>query len=265
MAWALCLLIGICAGFAAGLFGVGGGTVIVPALLLCAPALGIGGQDAAPVAVATSLAIVIPTSLSSARAHARRGAVDWSAFRRLAPGIAAGALAGTWLSAALGGRFLLVVFVAVALLACRQLLAQGAPSPAERPPALPRGAVMMRRGLAIGLVSALAGVGGGLLSVPLLAHHLPLKRAIGTAAALGFPLASAGLAGDWLAGGPARCPAGCVGHVFVPAVLLVSCGAVLMAPLGARLASRLPVQGLRKAFALLLMAVCVELCVRIAR
>jgi uncharacterized protein len=269
MAWTLCLAIGLCSGFLAGLFGIGGGTVIVPALLLCAPALGIAGEDAAPVAIATSLAIVIPTSMSSARAHARRGCVDWCAFRRMAPGIAAGALAGTWMSGPLGGRVLTAAFIGVALMAGWRLLAPAAGrDERDRQPgrvALPCAAALSRRGLAIGLVSALAGVGGGLLSVPLLAHYLPLKRAVGTAAALGLPLAGAALAGDWLSGQPARCTAGCVGHVFLPAVLAVSLAAIAMAPLGASLAARLPVPALRRAFAVMLLLICAGLSVGIFR
>jgi uncharacterized membrane protein YfcA len=269
MAWALCLAIGLCAGFLAGLFGVGGGTVIVPALLLFAPALGLAGQDAAPVAIATSLAIVIPTSVSSARAHALRGAIDWCAFRRMAPGIAAGALAGTWMSGPLGGRAMTAAFIGVALLAARRLVAPAAGADDRDchagSAALPCTAALTRRALAIGVVSALAGVGGGLLSVPLLAHYLPLKRAVGTAAALGLPLATAALAGDWLSGQPASCAAGCIGRVFLPAVVAVSLAAIVMAPLGARLAARLPVPALRRAFAAMLLLVCTGLTVGVFR
>jgi uncharacterized membrane protein YfcA len=265
MAWTLCLVIGACSGFVAGLLGVGGGTVVVPALLLCARVFGIDADDAAPVAVATSLAILVPTSMSSARAHARRGSIDWGVFQCLAPGIACGALAGTWLSASLGGRALMATFVAVALLACRQLLMQKAIGGSEggcsegEGIALPGAGALSRRGVAIGLVSALARFGGGLLSVPMLAHYLPMRRAIGTTAALGLPLAGAGLAGYWLAGHPARCAAGCVGDVFVPAVLAVSLSAIVAAPLGASLASRLPVCALKRAFAVLLVLVCADL------
>jgi uncharacterized protein len=266
MAWTLCLCIGLCSGFVAGLFGIGGGTVTVPALMLGARLLGIGAVDAAPVAMATSLAIVIPTSISSARAHAARGSIDWHLFRHFAPGIAIGALAGTLAACALGGRWPLAVFIGFALLAARRLAA-GPPraSQADRTCALPGIATLCRQGLAIGLLSSLAGVGGGLLSVPLLAHYLPLTRAIGTAAVLGLPLAIAGLCGYLLAGHPAQCAAGCVGYVFVPAVLAVSLAAIATAPLGASLAHRLPVTALKRAFAVLLLLVSAELCVELVR
>jgi uncharacterized membrane protein YfcA len=266
VAWALCLCIGLCSGFLAGLLGVGGGTVIVPALILAARPLGIGGDDAPAVAMATSLAIVIPTSISSARAHAQRRSIDWAAFRRLAPGMAAGALAGTLAACAFGGRWPLAVFIGFALLAARQLLAPApADAVADGHPAPCGLARLARYSVAIGLLSSLAGVGGGLLSVPLLSHQLPLKRAIGTAAALGLPLAASGLAGYLLAGRSVRCAAGCVGTVFMPAVLAVSLAAIAAAPLGANLAHRLPVVWIRRVFAALLLLVCADLCVELLR
>jgi uncharacterized protein len=264
-AWTLCIGIGLCAGFLAGLLGVGGGTIIVPALILGARLLGIDGDDAAPVAMATSLAVVVPTSISSARAHAARGSIDWQAFRRMAPGIAGGALVGTLLASALGGRLLLVAFVGFALLASRQLLTRSSNLDPDRATALPDPHTLRWHSLAIGLLSALAGVGGGLLSVPLLAHYIPLKRAIGTAAALGLPLAAAGLVGYLLAGRPARCVAGCIGYVSVPAMLAISLAAIATAPLGARLAHHWPVQTLKRTFAGLLLIVAADLSAEVLR
>lgn len=266
MAWALCLFIGMCSGLLAGMLGVGGGTVIVPALILAAGPLGIGADDAPTVAMATSLAIVIPTSISSARAHAARGSIDWHAFRRLAPGIAVGAMAGTLVACALGGRWPLAVFIGFALLAARRLLARSPAGPASDRPATTAGlARLARHGVAIGLLSSLAGMGGGLLAVPLLSHHLPLQRAIGTAAALGLPLAAAGLGGYLLAGHPVRCTAGCIGAVFVPGACAVSLAAIAAAPLGANLAHRLPVIWLKRAFATLLMLASVDLAAELVR
>jgi uncharacterized membrane protein YfcA len=284
MSLTLFLAIGALAGVVAGMLGIGGGTVIVPALLMGAGLFGIDPERAPAVAVATSLAVVVPTSLCSARAHARRGAVDWRAFARLAPGIAAGALAGAALSGWLGGPLLVSIFIVVALLACGQMLRQGpasgagsptdhaalmaprgAPNPAARAgPLWRKGAASgLACGLLIGLVSALAGVGGGLLSVPLLAKELPLKRAIGTAAALGLPLASAGLAGYALAARAAPIATGLLGDVLLPAAFALSLAAVLTAPLGARLAHRLPVQQLKRIYAVWLLLVCAELGLRL--
>jgi uncharacterized protein len=267
MVWTLCLGIGLCSGFLAGLLGVGGGTVIVPALILGAHWLGIGADDAPPVAMATALAIVIPTSISSTRAHASRGSIDWTVFRCLAPGIAAGALAGTLAACAFGGRLALGVFIGFALLAARQLLRVPASTANETDPLamLPGVAMLRPHSVAIGLVSALAGVGGGLLSVPLLARYLPMRRAIGTAAALGLPLAVAGLTGYLLAGHPARCAAGCIGYVCLPAALAISPAAIAMAPFGARLAHHLPVRLLKRALAALLLLVSADLSAELCR
>jgi uncharacterized membrane protein YfcA len=266
LVWPLCLAIGLCSGFVAGLLGIGGGTVIVPALILAADGLGIGSDDPAPVAMATALAIVIPTSISSARAHASHGSIDWAAFWTLAPGIAAGALAGTLAVCALGGRLALAAFIIVSLLAAHRLLASAGGDQDSACAALPSNVVRWGpRSVAIGLVSALAGVGGGLLSVPLLARYLPMKRAIGTAAALGLPLAVAGLAGYSVTGRTAQCSAGCFGYVFVPAALLVSLAAIAAAPLGARLAHHVPARCLKRAFAALLLLVCADLAVGLLR
>ena len=271
MVWTLCLCIGLCSGFLAGLLGVGGGIVIVPALILGAQQFGIGADDAAPVAMATSLAIVIPTSISSARAHASHDSIDWVAFRCLAPGIAGGALAGTLAVCALGalgGRLALATFVGFALLAAYRMLApvsaairtDSAPDSALDSAALLLRATRLRpHSVAIGLLSALAGVGGGLLSVPLLARAIPLRRAIGTAAALGLPLAVAGLSGFLLSGHAAKCSAGCLGYVFLPAVLAISLAAVTTAPLGASLSHHLPAALLKRSFAALLLLVSADL------
>jgi len=264
-AWALCLGIGLCSGFLAGLLGVGGGTVIVPALILGARPLGIDTDDAAPMAMATSMAIVIPTSISSARAHAARGCIDWRAFKRLAPGIAAGALAGTLMARALSQRLPLAVFVGFALFAAGRLLIGSSPAVVDPAHPLPGTAALVGRSVAIGLLSALAGVGGGLLSVPLLARYIPVKPAIGTAAALGLPLAAAGLSGYLLAGHPRHCAVGCVGYVFLPGAVSISLAAIVSAPLGARVAHRMLVQALQRAFAALLLLVAADLSVELFR
>ena len=270
MVWTLCLCIGLCSGFLAGLLGVGGGIVIVPALILGSHRLGIGADYATPVAMATALAIVIPTSISSARAHASRDAIDWCAFKCLAPGIAAGALAGTLAACVvgppLGGRLALAAFIGFALLAASRLLTPVSAIAEADTPVARLGVTRLRaHSVAIGLLSALAGVGGGLLSVPLLARYLPIRCAIGTAAALGLPRAAAGLTGYALAGRPAQCAAGCLGTVFVPGVLAISLAAITTAPLGASLAHHLPAPLLKRSFAALLLLVCADLSTELFR
>jgi uncharacterized membrane protein YfcA len=262
MDWLFCVGLGLASGFLGGLLGIGGGTVIVPALLFCLPRLGMHGADVVQVAVATSMAVIIPTSVSSARAHALRGAVDWTALTRLAPGVAAGALGGTFLAVAIGGKALLAVFIAFALFALWRMV--GAPAAAEHDlPCLPGATRLAVQGAGIGLLSSLVGVGGGLLSVPLLAGHIPLKRAIGTGAALALPLAATGMAGYVLAGHSAGCGAACLGYIYLPAALATSLASIATAPLGARLAHRWPVLALKRAFALMLAVVIADLAAKL--
>jgi len=258
MEWFFCVAIGLTSGFLGGLLGIGGGTVIVPALLFCLPRLGIQGADLTQVAIATSMAVIIPTSISSARAHALRGAVDWTALTRLAPGVAAGALGGTFLAAAIGGKALLAAFIAFALFALWRMMRTPAASRHDLP-CLPGATQLAVKGAGIGLLSSLVGVGGGLLSVPLLAGHIPLKRAIGTGSALALPLAATGMAGYMLAGHAAACGPECLGYIYMPAALATSLASIATAPLGARLAHHWPVAALKRTFALMLAAVIADL------
>jgi uncharacterized membrane protein YfcA len=265
MEWILCGCIGLVSGFLGGLLGIGGGTVIVPALLFCLPRLGIQGPDLTQVAVASSMAIVLTTSISSARAHALRSAVDWRALARLAPGVLAGSLAGTYLAAFVSGDALLAIFLAFALVAtARMLVAPSSSSAPESALPLPGAALLSVTGAGIGLLCALVGVGGGLLSVPLLAGYIPVRRAIGTAAALGLPLAATSAAG-YMAGRSQACGSACLGYVYLPAVLAISLAAVAAAPLGAMLAHRWPVLWLKRIFALLLAIVIATLALKLVQ
>jgi uncharacterized membrane protein YfcA len=264
MEWLLCLGIGLCSGFLGGLLGIGGGTVIVPALLIALPRLGILGADTTQIAVATSMAVIIPTSIASARAHALRGAVDWAALARLAPGVAVGSLVGTFFAAAISGKAMLTTFIAFALFAIWRTVSAPATAHAQDDlPCLPGATQLSLKGAGIGILSSLVGVGGGLLSVPLLAGHIPLKRAIGTGAALGLPLAAAGITGYVLAGHSEACGSACLGYIYLPAALATSLASVVTAPLGARLAHHWPVPMLKRAFALLLAVVIADLAAKL--
>ena len=253
--------IGALSGLLAGLFGIGGGLVIVPALNAAFVA-GVVAVDPAVrmhVAIGSSLAVIVFTAISSVRAHHGYGAVLWPAVRGLAPGVVVGALLGAWVADALATRALEVVFgVFVLLMAAHMGLAPRVAAAGER--RMPGLAKNLGAGTGIGAVSALGGIGGGIMTVPYLAWHgVPLRTAVGTAAACTLPVALSGAAGYAWAGWTAQTPAWSLGYLYWPAIGGVAVAAVLTAPLGAQLAHRLPVRQLRRLFALLLVIVAVDM------
>jgi len=252
--WLAYIAIGAAAGLLAGLLGVGGGIVVVPALAVVFGAQNVAPRYVMPLALGTSLATIVFTSLSSLRAHHVRSAVDWSIVRRLTPGLVSGALIGASLATRLSSDVLIVVF-AVFLWSVATHLLLGTPPP--RGGVSPGWLGWSVVGAAIGGVSGVVGIGGGTLSVPLLTWcRVRLHEAIGTAAAAGFPIALAGALG-YLAYGSALddLPRYSAGFVYLPAVLGVALASVVTAPLGARLAHRLPAGRLQKVFALFLYVV----------
>jgi uncharacterized protein len=242
------LSLGAVAGLLAGLFGLGGGIVIVPALFFLYLQRGFPAELCMHLAVGSSLATVVFTSITSAMAHHRHGAVRWPVVRRLSPGIVAGAALGAVLAEHAPGRFLRVFFGLFELLVAVQLAL------APRPDAhrdLPGTGGMWLVGTGIGALSTLLGIGGGTLTVPLLVYcNVPIHQAVGTSAACGLPIALAGAIGFAVAGwGEAGLPAGSSGYLYWPAVAAVMAGSAFLAPLGARLAHALPVATLRRLFA----------------
>lgn len=245
------LALGLVSGFVAGLLGVGGGLLIVPVLVFIFTADGFPPDRVFLFALASSLAIIAFTSLSSVRAHHARRAVNWTAVRRISPGIVAGTLIGAWLATLLPAIFLRYFFVAFLFYAATQMLLNIKPQ-AHR--SLPGTTVMFAVGGVIGMVSSWVGIGGGTLSVPfMLWCNAKMHEAIGTSAAIGFPIALAGTLGYVLSGWhAAELPAHSLGYVYLPAVVLVALASILTAPLGARVAHKLPVAMLKKIFAILL-------------
>jgi len=244
-------LVGVVAGVLAGLLGIGGGLVIVPMLMFGFHRQGIADAHAMHLALGTSMASIVFTSISSARAHHLRAAVDWSVVRRIALGILIGTLLGSVVAANLSNRVLTVVFVVFLYYVATQMLLGRKPKPTR---VLPGRAGMFGVGNGIGMVSSLVGIGGGTLSVPfMLWHNVPVHTAIGTSAAIGFPIAVAGTLG-YLANGlrDADLPPHAVGYIYLPALAGIVVVSVLFAPLGARLAHALPVDKLKKVFAVLL-------------
>ena len=250
--------LGLVVGFVAGLLGVGGGLIIVPVLIMLLHAQGLAAGMEPQLALGTSLASILFTSLSSVRAHHRHGAVEWPLVRRIAPGILAGTLIGALLAAQVSAFVLKLFFIAFLFYASIQMWLDFKPAPHR---SLPGRAGTALAGGVIGAVSSWVGIGGGTLSVPfMLWHNVPLHRAIATSAAIGFPIAIAGAVGYVLGGWRVSgLPAGSLGFVYLPALAGIVLGSVLTAPLGAATAHRLPVRRLKRIFALLLIALALRM------
>jgi uncharacterized membrane protein YfcA len=252
------LLTGTFAGILAGLLGIGGGLVIVPALAMLFAQQGFAPDAIMHFAVGTSLATIIPTSISSLLAHNRRGGVHWPVVRGLLPGILPGALVSAWLAKQFSSEGLALVFGVFVMMVAVQLFV-GAKPAAHRE--LPGRMGQAGAGSVIGLVSGLLGIGGGTLTVPyLLWHHVDIRKAVGTAATIGLPIAIAGTFGFIVAGLDAPAQPGLnSGYVYWPAMAAVVAASVPAAPLGARLAHYLPRAILQRVFALLLVVVAAKM------
>ncbi len=245
------LLLGCFAGATAGLLGVGGGLIVVPILAGLYHLQDFAPQHVVQLAVGTSLATIVFTSLSSAWAHHRRGAVNWPVMRQLSLGIVAGGWLGGVLADWLGGLVLAGLFGVFELLVAAQMAFGRRPAAHRSAPGVVRNSVA---GAVIGAVSALLGIGGGTLTVPWLVwHNLGMRQAVATSAACGLPIAMVGALGFVLVGlGQNRLPVGSTGYVYWPAVALISLASVLSAPQGARLAHRIDPVRLQKVFAVFL-------------
>ncbi len=251
-------LVGSVAGTIAGLLGIGGGFIIVPALLFVFHNQRFAPDLAAHLAIGTSLATIVPTSLSSLMAHHRRGAVRWPVFWLLTPGIIAGALTGSMVASLLQGRILHTVFGLFASLAATQMIMNRPPAPHRQ---LLRRTGMIAAGSFIGAISGITGIGGGSLTVPfLLWCNVGVREAVGTSAACGFPIAVSGTLG-FIAGGwhQSNLPAWSTGSVYWPAVLAIAVASVAFAQLGARLAHRIPTMLLKRIFAVFLVLMSIKL------
>lgn len=248
------LLLGSFTGVAAGLLGIGGGMVLVPFITMLLSPRGFPIDIVVKVAIATSLTTILFTSLSSVRAHHKRGAVRWEIVRALAPGMVIGSLAGAQVAHLLKGNLLAVTFaVFVGFMATQMLFKREVR--ADR--VLPGAPGMFGAGGIIGVISAIVGAGGGFVTVPFLTRsNVTIHEAVATSAACGFPIALAGTLGYIIAGWNLELPAGTIGYVYLPALICIVATSILTAPLGARIAHALSVAGLKRVFALLLYALC---------
>lgn len=249
---ALYLAVGSAAGLLAGLLGVGGGLIIVAALAWLLPLRGFPPDHVMHVALATSLASIILTSVSSTRAHWKRGSVLWPSVAALAPGLVIGGLGGAQLASHLSSDVLRLFVAGYCFVAAAQLrYGQVRPGHAETGVA-PSGPLMFGAGIAIGIVAALVGIGGGSMTVPLLVWlGVAPVRAVGTSAACGFAIAVASALG-FVYGGrsvASGLPPGSLGFVYLPAVAGIALASILVAPQGVRLAHALSGAALKRVFA----------------
>lgn len=253
MEWSIYLAAGAVAGLLAGLFGVGGGLIVVPVLASVFAWLMVAPDHLMQLALGTSLATIVATSASSTLAHHRHGGVNWALVGALAPGI----IAGTWLGAGIAdlarSEHLRWAFGVAEILLGVYLWRKGSASTVTKGQ-VPGAVGLTAAGGVIGTVSSLAGIGGGTLTVPFLVRSgLVMANAVGTSAACGLPIAIAGSAAYAVAGWNAPgLPAQALGYVYWPAALGIMVASVCTAPLGARLAHRLPSSLLKRGFAGLL-------------
>jgi len=260
--WLAYLGTGALVGFAAGLLGIGGGAVMVPLLVWVFTTHGLPTEHVVHIALGTALAAMVFTSVASMRAHHAHGAVDWDIARAMSPGMLAGSFVAALVAGFIPTRPLALAFTLLVFGAATQILLDVKP-PSNRD--LPGRAGLFGAGVVIGAVSSLLAAGGAFMTIPFLAWcKVPLRRAIGTAAANGLPIAIAGTAGYVLNGMRASgLPHPSIGYIYLPALALVVATSMIAAPLGARLAHRLPIKRLRTLFAMLLYVFAIRMLVSV--
>lgn len=247
----LYLFTGAIAGVSAGLLGIGGGLIIVPILFIIFSAHPVAHEHAMHMALATSLATIIVTSVSSAWAHHKRGAVLWPIVAILSPGIIIGAWLGAMLASLLANHTLKLIFAVFELMVAIHLLVNF--TPRKHTTSISR-IKSIAGGIVIGCISAVVGIGGGTLTVPfLLWHNIAIRNAIASSAACGFPIAVAGTAAYVVNGWDVEgLPAYTLGYVNLTAFVFISISSMMTAPVGAGLAHKLPESTLRIIFAVML-------------
>ncbi len=250
--WILAFLaLGAFVGFMAGLLGVGGGGIMVPVLTTIFMYQGIAVEKVVHLALGTSMASIIVTSLASARAHHARQAVDWNIVKIMAIGVVLGTFVATFAVVNVKPLYLAFFFSLFMAYVSSQMFLNKQPKANRK---LAGSGGLLFAGTGIGAISALVSIGGGSLTVPFLVwQNVDIKKAIGTSAAIGFPISVAGTAGYVINGWSGSSGIEhAFGFVYIPAVLLISAASFMTVPYGAQLAHKLPVASLKKVFAVLL-------------
>ena len=254
--WWVLPLLGLAAGVLAGLLGIGGGLVLIGALVWLLPAYGVPQEAAMHAALASSLASIVLTASSSARAHHKRGSVLWPTVAWMVPGLLLGGWLGSLVAVALQGEVLRWCVAVYCFLVAAQMAFGGPRGGAAQPGVVPIGWPMSVAGGGIGAVSAVVGIGGGSMTVPLLVWRgvVPV-RAVGTSSACGIFIGLASAAGYALHAPAGVLPAHALGYVYLPAAIGIALASVLAAPLGTRLAHAISGAALKRVFAVFMVLV----------
>ncbi len=253
----LYLVTGMIAGFFAGLLGIGGGLIIVP-VLTTVFVLFLDGEHLVHLAIGTSMATILITSLASVKAHQKESAVRWDLFKTLTPGVVIGGLLGSLIAHLISAGFLAKLFAIIETAIAVKLLLNMQPSPQRTLPGL---IGQSSAGTVIGCLSTLVGIGGGTLTTPyLIWHNVSIRFAIATSSAVSLPIAAAGTLGFMISGWQVtQLPNFTTGYIYWPAFIGITMASFFTAPIGARLTHRLPANTLRKAFALLLFILAIKM------
>jgi uncharacterized membrane protein YfcA len=250
--------LGAVVGFFAGLLGIGGGGIIVPILTTLFLVQNFPLEHIVHLALASSMATIIFTSISSIRSHHQHKAIIWPIVFNITPGIALGTFIAAYFTAYLSTQLLAILFSALMALIALQMFFNKKPNPQRN---IPNMLGLNVVGTMIGVISALAAIGGGSLSVPFMTWcNVSIKKAIATSSAIGFPIAVSGTLGYIFGGIHANnLPAQSIGYIYLPAVIGIAAVSVLTAPLGVKTAHRLPVPMLKKLFGLLLLGLSIKM------
>ncbi len=263
------LAAGVFVGFFAGLLGIGGGSVMVPILSLTFVKLGYSNEHVIHMALATSMATILPGAFASTRTHHAHKAVNWEVVKKMTPGILVGTLLGTVFAYFSSTAFLKYFFVGFMFFLAAQLVFGLKPevdkSEAQANRTLPKTAGMVSFGALMGFVSSLAGIGGAVLTISFLTWcNVKIHEAIGTSAAVGFPIALAGTVGYVVTGMMDHdLPEWSLGYVYMPAFFGIAITSFFVAPIGAKLAHKLPVVVLKKVFMVFLVALAVKMAISV--
>lgn len=252
------LTLGAFVGYMAGLFGLGGGGFLVPAFVAIFSLHGISEEKIMHMALGTSMMSIVITSFASFKAHNKKGAVNWNIFRKMVPGVVLGTFAATFVAVNIKSYYLALFFTIVMIVLSIRMIFDMEP---KKGTAIPNPSNLFSAGSLLGAISAIMSVGGGAFTVPYLtSHNIDIKKAIGTSAAIGFPISIIGTLGYIINGWNESTISNFqIGYVYLPAVLLVSLTSTITAPLGVKTAHKLPTAILKKFFAFLLIGLSIKM------